>query len=745
MALIRAKLSFRILFLILVVSLFGLSVWVFRTEGMQDWKAFQKQYQAKYQELLMGNIRKAKEQGDKAGLEKWDRLLGEADNLGECRIEQVFLPDAGVRDLCQTCHIAMENPLFKDAPNPLRSHPEWELATHKPSRFGCTLCHHGQGVGLHIQKAHGLEENWPFPRVPKRYVQGLCLGCHETPLGLKGAEKAEAGRKLFVEHGCYSCHEARTLKDLPYMSPPFEGVGKKIADTAWLFQWIKEPPSIRPRTRMPTYRFKIQDIRDIASYLALQKEMPKELSSHDRKNASASNGKTLFVDKGCIGCHSDRRDEACLSDRVPNLGDGRLKLNRQWIVTWLEDPGALNSETPMPRLMLTDEERGDLAAYIKSLADKSVARLLESIPKNAWEKGVPEEGKRLVQVMGCYGCHRVKEMDQLALPGVQVAEVARKRLEELPFGNSQVPQTKWDWLFHKIKQPAVYETKDMPLKMPDFKVSDGEVELLTIFYLNNDYYHLPEHYLSKSNRETTMQLKGEWMVGHYNCTGCHQLTKDAQPRIQSHLVLKSLAPPTLVGEAERVQPQWFFQYVSKPVELRPWLKIRMPEFKWAYQDLTNLIEYFTLQLDLKTRQAVTVPYVLLPLRSDYDPEILEMGKYRVQTDKCMQCHPVSLDDKLPEGVKLEDLSINLMLAKSRLRFEWIKNFLRNPDLYAGKGTKMPFAYYTPDRVPRVPNPEMWIQYASLYLMFMDKVPEVFKEKKIEEIRPGADTDWTRYN
>jgi hypothetical protein len=110
----------------------------------------------------------------------------------------------------------------------------------------------------------------------------------------------------------------------------------------------------------------------------------------------------------------------------------------------------------------------------------------------------------------------------------------------------------------------------------------------------------------------------------------------------------------------------------------------------------------------------------------------------------MQCHPVSLDGALPEGVKLEDLSINLMLSKSRLRFEWIKNFLRNPDLYAGQGTKMPFVYYTPDRVPRIPEPEKWIQYTALYLMFMDKVPEMPKEQTIEEIRPGTDIDWTQF-
>jgi hypothetical protein len=205
-----------------------------------------------------------------------------------------------------------------------------------------------------------------------------------------------------------------------------------------------------------------------------------------------------------------------------------------------------------------------------------------------------------------------------------------------------------------------------------------------------------------------------------------------------------MVPPRLINEGERVQPQWFFQYLSKPVELRPWLEIRMPQFEWSYEDREALISYFRLTLDPKLRKTVRVPYVSLPVRDDYDLEVLEMGEYRVKTDKCMQCHPVSFDGKLPEDVKLEDLSINLMLTKSRLRFDWIKNFLRNPDRYAGQGTKMPYVYYTPDGVARMPDPEMWIDYATLFLMFMDKVPEMPEEKAIEEVRPGTDTDWTEY-
>jgi len=40
---------------------------------------------------------------------------------------------------------------------------------------------------------------------------------------------------------------------------------------------------------------------------------------------------------------------------------------------------------------------------------------------------------------------------------------------------------------------------------------------------------------------------------------------------------------------------------------------------------------------------------------------------------------------------------------------------------------------------------MWIEYSALYLMFMEKVPEMPKAEKVEESRGGGSSaDWTSY-
>lgn len=748
MATIRSKTSNRFFFLILVSLISGLIVYTVAKEHDKEWKEHQLRYIAMYRDLLSREIEskgQEKETQDMAALKK---LYADISAKPDVDIQQVFLPDADVRDLCMTCHMAVKNPFFKHAAQPLKTHPPETLKTHAPRKFGCTLCHHGQGVALTAIKAHGFENNWLRPRVPPKYVQGLCLGCHENTYGLKGAETVEKGRRLFTDWGCYGCHKDRSTQGLPFMAPPLDSIGLKVENIGWLLKWVDNPGEIRPKTLMPNFRFKQDEAEQIAACLLSWKEDRRNLMARHDNKGSAKEGKRLFVEKGCAACHGVATDEPCLTNRIPNLADAGIKLNPKWVAAWIEHPSALVDETAMPRLMLEDNDINKLSSYIISLKAADARRNISGVDTATVQGTDIAKGERLIKHYGCYGCHPVKGMEQMPLVGVDVSGVADKRMEEFPFGNANIDRTKWDWLYHKILTPDIYKTEDMPLKMPDYAreglFTSEDAEAITAFYLCNKKYDIPARYHYRTRNRTRMLKQGDQLIDRFNCRGCHQIEEETKPRLERFLNLKSMVPPRLVGEGERVQPQWFFTYLAKPDVLRPWLNIRMPEFNLSYAQKEIIIDYFSLQAAARRKKTVTTPYVMLPVRSDYDDEIIEMGEYRVVTDKCMQCHPVSLDDSLPEDVKLEDLSINLMLSKKRLRYDWIMAFLRDPDRFAGKGTKMPFVYYTPDKVPRISNPEMWIEYTALYLMFMEKVPEMKKAADIEDVRPGTEIDWTSY-
>jgi len=706
-------------------------------EEKHDWKKIQARYYNDYSDRVNQKIQEATEGGDQDALKIWTALNNDLVRSKKIGIKQVFIPEAGKRDLCGTCHIGMENSLFADAKNPLKAHPAAILKKHKINNFGCTLCHHGQGIALKMDKAHGFEHNWEEPKLPSKYIQASCFGCHENVHGLEGAEVAATGKTLFTDNGCFGCHNANIIQNLPYFSTPLNGISQKITNESYIFKWIENPEELRPGTSMPKFRLKEEELRHVAAYVYSLKAV-NEINSPSLKEGVSALGKKLFTEKGCIACHSDTRKDPSLKKRVPKIADAGLKLNKKWLDAWIDSPSSVNPDTTMPNVELTQNEISDLSTYVLTLKDEMVN---EKLVFN-YKSGNPEEGKKLVQSFGCYGCHKIGSMENQALVGVDVGEVAKKRMEELPFGNSTVNHTKWDWIFNKIKQPDIYTTEDMPLKMPGYMLDEKELDALTTFYLNNRLYDLTDTLIVRNTADTHIGEKGNFLIGHFNCKGCHEIFTGELPRITNYMELKTMIPPRIVDEAERVQPQWLFQYINRPFAMRPWLKIRMPQFNISYEDKNLLIGYFASILPEAKRSLNKIPYEPQLVRADYDAETIQMGEYRVVTDKCMQCHPVSLDGGLPEGKKLEDLSINLMLAKTRLRPDWIINFMRNPDDYAGKDTKMPFVFYTPDRVPRIPDPEMWLKYATWYLMFMEKVPET---KAVEEnVREEADVDWTDY-
>jgi len=130
--------------------------------------------------------------------------------LARYRVElkQVSLPALGTVDRCVTCHNGIDDPRMADEPLPHRTHPKDILRTHPVDRFGCTICHHGQGPATNFEDAKAEDVFWDYPLLPPEMTQATCATCHDADkLPADQIPLLRAGTKLYQQKSCGGCHK----------------------------------------------------------------------------------------------------------------------------------------------------------------------------------------------------------------------------------------------------------------------------------------------------------------------------------------------------------------------------------------------------------------------------------------------------------------------------------------------------------------------------------------------------------
>ena len=198
------------------------------------------------------------------------------------------------------------------------AHPRLDLfvdsnSPHPMEKFGCTICHAGQGSSTSFvlashtptdarqteewKKEHDWESihDWDYPMFAGRFKEASCLQCHHQVTDLiRHGSKEEApkllkGYNLVKENGCFGCHEISGIKsgrpvgpDLRLeatpalellsaadqdkakadaLNPPgtMRKVGPSLRRVAektneeWTRKWIQSPRAFREDTKMPHF------------------------------------------------------------------------------------------------------------------------------------------------------------------------------------------------------------------------------------------------------------------------------------------------------------------------------------------------------------------------------------------------------------------------------------------------------------------------------------------------------------
>jgi len=275
-------------------------------------------------------------------------------------LRQFYLPKLDRIDRCTTCHLGVENPAMRDAAEPLRLHPDNLLADHPPDKFGCTICHAGEGRSTDKPSAHGWYDDGTAvadvdsPMLRGRAVYTSCGRCHyeidlyggETDLfanigegdagsdgglmarineadlmrTLPRATELSAGKRMVVRLGCLGCHKYRGRGgvlgfDLTYVGDKirhdfdFGHVKGEHTVEQWLYEHFMFPREVSPGTVMPDMGLSPDEARSLALYMmslhrktAPASHTPQPARHSPSQAESTVRGETMYG-MFCSACH----------------------------------------------------------------------------------------------------------------------------------------------------------------------------------------------------------------------------------------------------------------------------------------------------------------------------------------------------------------------------------------------------------------------------------------------------------
>jgi cytochrome c2 len=359
-----------------------------------------------------------------APLEKhFKQILEEHGHIEDARrfsvgIKQIWNPQLGVVDRCVTCHLGYDwgSVLPANLPEPFTPHVELPyLEKHPFGRFGCTVCHGGQGWATERIAAHSGGEHWDDPMISKelagsyhltvgQMIQMRCNFCHRHDLSTQGMDEINLAKKLVQQKKCRICHTIEGKGGMVGPELTFEGdKSPELLDFShvsgdktmfnWEYQHLMDPGKVSPSTTMPTFGFKPEEARALTLLLLSWRHVtfppqyipsPVEVAPlevvHVPAEApiipGAEEGRKIFQTRGCNQCHTIGAGKLI----GPDLAGVGGRHSVEWLRGWLADPASVIRANPdlakwpdqfggivMPNQNLSPAEITAVIAYLQKL------------------------------------------------------------------------------------------------------------------------------------------------------------------------------------------------------------------------------------------------------------------------------------------------------------------------------------------------------------------------------------------
>src|SRR3974390_3014133 len=332
-------------------------------------------------------------------------------------VKQTLLPGLQRVDRCTTCHMGADDPTMKSAPQPHTFHAN--LAPHSTAKFGCTICHGGQGLATSKEEAHGNVEFWSEPLLPKDYIRASCGRCHKEG-DVPGVPELAEGRRLFETQGCRGCHKLNGVGGSIGPDLTEEGAIRRFPE--WLEKHFLQPNAVSVNSPMPNFHFTKEQARALTFYmLSLTSEQMGTYYSSVRLIPSPEYGRQLFIERNCIVCHS-------IGGVGSKSGPDLLGVTKRHSIGWLDvqlvNPQQVYPGSSMPEYDLETNARKALVAYMATATPDDAQQILSHREKPlSTEEVAIEAGRRDFARFGCAGCHGTELQGGVPNPNAQGGQV----------------------------------------------------------------------------------------------------------------------------------------------------------------------------------------------------------------------------------------------------------------------------------------------------------------------------------
>ncbi len=391
------------------------------------------------------------------------------------------------------------------------------------------------------------------------------------------------GRRVIEEVACYGCHPIEGYENRPKAGPDLRHAASKL-NPAWMAQWILNPRAFRPNTRMPNF-------------------FPERLNTA----GYPENAKPKYTD-GFAEIMKVRESDPEKRARVLN--------------------------SLMPERFQPEQQAAILTSFLVANSEPfASADDDKSIPV-----GDATRGEKLVDTLGCYGCHTMTR------PGEKRMEHPNRasHFDNGPDLGNVGAKTSRAWIYGWVKNPKAFAPET---RMPNLRLSDQEAADIATFLAGNKFVGgQPKEYTATAGidpNNADYRQVGKKLLNYYGCYGCHLVKGFEQtPGIGAELTEFGVKEVSRLdygdyvsNHAQQTWEKWIENKLEHPRVYRyERVDTRMPEFGLAPQEIADVM------VVLKGMRGRTKDNDVLGHRLTGIAAEREQGRQLVRYYNCNGCH-----------------------------------------------------------------------------------------------------------